>query len=160
MKISQQCVASFHYSLRDTEGRELESSHGSEATAYLHGAGNILPALEAALEGLEAGAHVEVTLAPEDAYGERKPGPAQRVPVKHLIYRGKLRPGMPVQLNTDRGPQPVTVTRVGRHSAEIDPNHPLAGKTLQFVIDITAVRAATAEEVAHGHAHGDGGHHH
>lgn len=160
MKISQHSVASFHYSLRNNEGRELESSHGSEATAYLHGADNILPALEAALEGLEEGAHIEVTLAPEDAYGQRKPEQTQRVPVKHLLYRGKLRAGMTVQLNTDRGRQPVTVTKVGRHSAEIDANHPLAGETLQFVIDIVAVRAATAEEIAHGHAHGDGGHHH
>ncbi|MEQ8802881.1 MAG: peptidylprolyl isomerase, partial [Haliea sp.] len=74
--------------------------------------------------------------------------------------RGTLKPGMTVQLNTAEGRHPVTVTKVGRHSAEVDTNHPLAGQTLVFDIDIVDVRAATPEEVAHGHAHGAGGHHH
>ncbi|HEY7776240.1 MAG TPA: peptidylprolyl isomerase [Kineobactrum sp.] len=160
MKISQETVINFHYTLCNEQGEELESSSGGDPTAYLHGANNIIPGLEAALEGLEPGAHAEVTLAPEEAYGQRKEDRVQKVPVKHLVYQGKLKAGMTVQLNTSEGRHPVTVTRVGRHSAEIDTNHPLAGQTLVFAIDIIDVRAATAEEVAHGHAHGVGGHHH
>ncbi|PLW84472.1 peptidylprolyl isomerase [Kineobactrum sediminis] len=160
MKISQQTVVNFHYTLRNEQGEELESSRDADTTAYLHGANNIIPGLEAALSGLEPGAHTEVTLAPEDAYGQRKEAQVQKVPVKHLVYQGKLKPGMTVQLNTSEGRHPVTVTRVGRHSAEIDTNHPLAGQTLVFDIDIVEVRAATPEEISHGHAHGVGGHHH
>lgn len=160
VKISNQTVASFHYTLRNSSGEDLETSRDGEATAYLHGADNILPALEAALEGLEAGAHTEVTLTAEQAYGERREDRVQKVPVKHLVYRGTLKAGMTVQLNTAEGRHPVTVTKVGRHSAEIDTNHPLAGQTLVFDIDIVDVRAASAEEVSHGHAHGAGGHHH
>ena len=160
MKISQDTVVTFHYSLQNTAGEELESSRGGDPSAYLHGANNILPALESALEGLEAGAQTEVELGPADAYGERREGRVQKVPVKHLVYRGKLHPGMTVQLNTSEGRHSVTVTLVGRHSAEIDTNHPLAGQTLRFAIEIVEVRAASAEEKAHGHAHGVGGHHH
>jgi FKBP-type peptidyl-prolyl cis-trans isomerase SlyD len=160
VKISNQTVVSFHYTLRNSSGEDLETSRDGEATAYLHGANNIIPALEAALEGLEAGAHTEVTLTAEQAYGERREDRVQKVPVKHLVYRGSLKVGMTVQLNTADGRHPVTVTKVGRHSAEIDTNHPLAGQTLVFAIDIVDVRAASAEEIAHGHAHGAGGHHH
>lgn len=160
VKISSDAVVTFHYSLQDTTGDILESSRGGDPSAYLHGAGNILPSLEAALEGLEPNAQTEVTLAPAEAYGEYKAGRLQKVPVKHLVYHGKLLPGMTVQLNTSEGRHPVTVTKVGRHSAEIDTNHPLAGQTLRFDIEIVEVREATAEEKAHGHAHGVGGHHH
>ncbi len=160
VKISQDTVVTFHYSLQNTAGEELESSRGGDPSAYLHGANNILPALEAALEGLEAGAQTDIELAPADAYGERREGREQKVPVKHLVYHGKLRPGMTVQLNTSEGRHPVTVLKVGRHSAEIDTNHPLAGQSLRFDIEIVDVREASAEERSHGHAHGVGGHHH
>jgi FKBP-type peptidyl-prolyl cis-trans isomerase SlyD len=80
--------------------------------------------------------------------------------MKHLVFKGKLRAGSVVQLNTDDGMRPVTVTKAGRHAAEIDTNHPLAGQTLTFDIEIVEVRAASPEELSHGHAHGPGGHHH
>ena len=76
------------------------------------------------------------------------------------MFKGKLRPGMLVQLNTSEGLRPVTILKAGRHSADIDTNHPLAGQDLEFEIEIVEVRAATEEEIAHGHAHGPGGHHH
>ncbi|GAB3284678.1 FKBP-type peptidyl-prolyl cis-trans isomerase [Parahaliea aestuarii] len=160
MNISKNSVATFHYILRDEQGNEMESSGDGEPSAYLHGASNIIPGLEAALEGKTAGDHVEVTLAPADAYGERLPEREQKVPVKHLLFNGKLRPGMVVQVNTQEGRHPVTVLKVGRHSATVDTNHPLAGQALTFVVDIVDVRAATQEEIDHGHAHGVGGHHH
>lgn len=160
MNISKHSVASFHYTLRNGEGQEIESSRGDHPTAYLHGAGNIIPGLEAALEGKAAGDRVEITLAADEAYGPRRENAIQRVPVKHLIYRGRLSVGDTVQMNTQQGAVPVSVVKVGRHTVDVDTNHPLAGQALTFDIEIVSVRQASEEEIAHGHAHGDGGHHH
>ena len=160
MNIGPETVAVFHYTLRNDEGEELETSRGGDPTAYLHGADNIISGLETAMEGRSAGDTFSVSVDPEQAYGQPNPEKRQRVPVKHLVYKGKLRPGMVVQLNTSEGRMPVTVTKAGRHSADIDTNHPLAGKTLTFDIEVVDVRAATAEEISHRHAHGPGGHHH
>lgn len=160
MKIERQSAVVFHYTLRDEEGSELESSRGSEPSAYLHGANNIIAGLESAMTGRAAGDVFSVTLQPADAYGVHQPDKVQRVPVKHLVLKGKLRPGAVVQLNTSEGRRPVTVTKAGRHSADVDTNHPLAGKALTFEVEIMEVRAATAEEISHGHVHGPGGHHH
>ena len=160
MKIGPATVAVFHYTLRNEAGEELESSRGSEPTAYLHGAKNIIPGLEAVMTGRSAGDVFSATIEPEQAYGQPDPDKLQRVPIKHLLFKGKLRPGMVVQLNTSDGRIPVTVTKAGRHSADINTNHPLAGEALTFDIEIVDVRAASAEELSHGHAHGPGGHHH
>jgi FKBP-type peptidyl-prolyl cis-trans isomerase SlyD len=160
LNIGPKTVVSFHYTLRDEAGTELESSRGSEPSAYLQGANNIIPGLEAAMTGKAAGDVFSATVAPGEAYGLRDPNKAQRVPMKHLVFKGKLRPGAVVQLSTSEGMRPVTVTKAGRHSADIDTNHPLAGQTLTFDVEVMEVRAATPEELAHGHAHGPGGHHH
>ena len=160
MNIAAKTVATFHYTLRDEEGTELESSRGSDPSVYLHGANNIIRGLESAMAGKETGDIFSATVAPEDAYGLRNPEKTQRVPMKHLSFKGKLRPGMVVQLSTDDGMRAVTVIKAGRHSADIDTNHPLAGQTLTFDIEIVDVRDASPEELTHGHAHGPGGHHH
>ena len=160
MNIAPETIVVFHYTLRNKEGEELESSRGADPTAYLHGANNIIPGLETAMAGKTAGDVFSSTVTPEQAYGLHNPEKVQRVPVKHLLFKGKLRPGMVVQLNTSDGRIPVTVTKAGRHSADVDTNHPLAGQSLTFDIEIVDVRAATAEELSHGHAHGPGGHHH
>lgn len=160
MNIGPNAVAIFHYTLRDESGTEVETSRGSEPNAYLHGAGNIIPGLENAMLGKSAGDVFTATLAAEDAYGLPDPERKQRVPMKHLLFKGKLKPGMVVQLNTSDGRVPVTVVKAGRHSADIDTNHPLAGQSLTFDIEVVEVREATEEEIAHGHAHGPGGHHH
>jgi FKBP-type peptidyl-prolyl cis-trans isomerase SlyD len=160
MQISKNTVASFHYVLSDKAGEQLETSRDDEPTSYLHGAGNIIRGLEAALKDHSAGDTLSVELAPEHGYGLRQDNLQQRVPIKHLTFQGKLRAGMIVQLNTDKGRRSVTVLKAGRHSADIDANHPLAGQHLCFNIEILEVRAASAEELAHGHAHGVGGHQH
>jgi FKBP-type peptidyl-prolyl cis-trans isomerase SlyD len=160
VNIAPNTVAIFHYTLRNEAGDELESSRGGEPNAYLHGADNIVPGLEKAMTGKSAGDVFSATVEPEGAYGQPSPDKQQRVPVKHLLFRGKLKPGMVVQLNTSEGRLPVTVVKAGRHSADIDTNHPLAGETLTFDIEIVDVRAATDEEITHKHAHGPGGHHH
>lgn len=160
MNIAAKTVVSFHYTLRNASGEELESSAQDNPMVYLHGAGNIIPGLETAMAGHAAGDAFEATVPPEQAYGPRLPDRTQRVPVKHLLYQGKLRPGMLVQMNTRDGRVPATVIKAGKFSADVDTNHPLAGETLTFAVQITDVRAATDEEMAHRHAHGPGGHQH
>lgn len=160
MQIGPETVVTFHYTLRDEEEAELETSRDGDPSAYLHGANNIIPGLETAMTGRENGDTFSVTVAPGDAYGERRDDAVQRVPVKHLVFKGKLRAATTVQLNTREGMRAVTVVKAGRHSADIDTNHPLAGRTLVFDIELVDIRAATAEELSHGHAHGPGGHQH
>ena len=160
MNISDNTVVYFHYTLTNESGETVETSLDGEPSAYLHGAGNILPGVEQALTGKAAGDTVKVTLPPEQAYGPRQPDRVQRVPVKHLIFKGKLRPGLTVQVNTADGRRPATVVKAGRFSADIDTNHPLAGQTLTFNIEVVELREASAEERAHRHVHGPGGHQH
>lgn len=160
MQIGAETVVSFHYTLRDNSGKELESSRGGNPATYLHGARNIIPGLEAAMAGRVGGDSFSATIVPEEGYGLRDPGRVQRVPIKHLAFNGKLKPGAVVQLSTSDGMRTVTVVKAGRHSADIDTNHPLAGQTLIFDIEVMEVRNASAEELAHGHVHGPGGHHH
>ena len=160
MNIGPKTVTVFHYTLRNAAGEELETSRGSDPSAFLYGANNIIPGLEKALKDRTAGDVFTADIAADDAYGQVDPKRQQRVPSKHLVYKGKLKPGMVVQLNTSEGRVPVTVVKAGRHSADIDTNHPLAGQALTFDIEIVDVRPATADELEHKHAHGPGGHHH
>lgn len=160
MQITKNCVVSFHYSLKNDQGEELENSQGGDPSLYLHGANNIITGLEKAMEGKSAGDNFEVDLSPADAYGERRDDMTQRVPAKYLKHEGKLHPGQMVRINTDKGMRSATVLKVGKFSVDVDMNHPLAGQQLHFSISVTDVRAATAEEVQHGHAHGVGGHQH
>lgn len=164
MQVSADKVVSFHYKLSKKDGELLESSYEAEPTLYLHGHNNLLAALEAALEGQEDGAKLTVSLTPEEGYGLRQEGATQRIPIKHLQdyakIKNKLKPGMRVAVNTAHGPWDAIVLKVGKFNVDIDSNHPLAGLDLEFEIEIVEVRAATDEELAHGHAHGVGGHHH
>ncbi|MBR9910364.1 MAG: peptidylprolyl isomerase [Gammaproteobacteria bacterium] len=160
MQISADKVVSFHYRLREEGGEVFEDSQEDGPVLYLHGHGGMLPGLEEALEGKSEGESFDVTLSPEKGYGQRKEGAVQRVAKKHLLTKGKITPGMVVQLSTEHGPQEATVIKVGLKTLDIDGNHPLAGKSLAFSVDVLEVRDATAEEISHGHAHGAGGHHH
>lgn len=161
MQIEKDKVISLFYHLRDAEGVALENTQDGIPLAYLHGHNNLLPALERALEGRQVGDKFSLTLAPEDAYGPVREGATQRVPVKHLLGNPKrLKAGMLVRVQTDRGPVSARVLKVGKFMVDVDLNHPFAGKTLIFDIEVTAVRDASSEEIAHGHAHGEGGHHH
>lgn len=162
MLIESDTVVTFHYRLSEPGGQVLEDSHGGSAVVYLHGHQGVLPGLEEALAGRRAGEQFTVTLTPEQAYGPRRENAQQRLSVKHLIHRGgrRLQPGMIVQVNTGHGPRDVVVVKAGLKTVDIDTNHPLAGRTLVFDVDVIDVRAATADELAHGHAHGEGGHQH
>jgi FKBP-type peptidyl-prolyl cis-trans isomerase SlyD len=159
MKIEKDRVVRFHYTVSEPGQEPLESSKERDPMAILVGHGNIIPGLEKALEGHEAGDAFGVDVGAADAYGERRDGMSQRVPKKHFNER-RLEPGMQVVLNTNFGPRAVTVQKVGMSVVDVDLNHPMAGKDLHFDIEVVEVREASPEEVEHGHVHGDGGHQH
>ena len=159
MKIAKDSVVRFHYSVSEPGQESLESSKDREPLAILIGHGNIIPGLEAALQDREAGESFGVDVAASEAYGERRDGLTQRVPKKHFGAQ-KLEPGQQVVLQTNFGPRAVTIQKVGMSVVDVDLNHPMAGKDLHFEVEIVEVREASAEEVAHGHVHGDGGHQH
>lgn len=156
MKIEKNHVVHLHYSVAEAGGEVIESSLGREPLAVLIGHGAIIPGLEAALLGREAGERFEVRVTPAEAYGERRPGLGQRIPRKHFKNQ-KLSPGMQVVVPTQGGPRPVTIEKVGLSVVDVDLNHPLAGKSLSFEVEVLGVREATAEEKDHGHVHGEGG---
>jgi FKBP-type peptidyl-prolyl cis-trans isomerase SlyD len=161
MKVEKDAVVSFHYHLSDETGAEVENSRDREPMAIMFGHNNIIAGLEQAMVGHEAGDRFDVVVPPDQAYGERREDAAQRVPKKYFRDADHLQPGMTTVLNTKDGRQQmVTVTKVGSSVIDVDTNHPMAGKTLRFDIEITDVRAATEEELAHGHVHGPGGHAH
>ena len=160
MKIEKDRVVRFHYTVSEAGQAPIESSKdGGEPLAILIGHGNIIPGLEKAMDGREAGESFAVDVAPADAYGERTDGLTQRVPKKHFKDQ-KLVPGMQVVLNTNFGPRAVTVQKVGMSVVDVDLNPPMAGKELHFDVEIIEVREAQDVEIEHGHVHGDGGHDH
>lgn len=160
MEIKRNSVVSFHYQLHDSNGELLEDSHDGDPSLFLHGAGNIIPGLEKAMTGHAAGDTFSTTLPPEEAYGQIKPNQQQRIPAKYLKHEGKLKVGQAVRFSTDQGSRTATVVKIGKFNVDVDLNHPLAGHTLTFSIDVIAVREATTEEIEHRHAHGIGGHQH
>ena len=160
MKIENDRVVRFHYSVAEAGKDTLESSkEGGQPIAILFGRGQIIPGLEKAMEGREVGDSFKAAVNAGEAYGERREGLTQRVPKKHFGGQ-KLVPGMQVVLQTNFGPRAVVIEKVGMSVVDVDLNHPMAGKDLEFDIEIVDVREASDEELAHGHVHGEGGHHH
>ncbi|RHW77216.1 peptidylprolyl isomerase [Colwellia sp. RSH04] len=160
MKISDNKVVHFHYTLKNEAGEELESSAGHEPLTYLHGANNTLVGLEKALTDKAAGDKFSITLQPEEAYGERDEAAIQRVPAKHLqglpSKNAKWKAGMVAIVQTEQGQRQVTVLKAGKFMITVDVNPPLAGKVITFDIDVVDVREATEEEISHGHVHAAG----
>lgn len=162
MKIAQNRVVQMHYTLTDEDGRTIDTSEGHEPLAYIQGIGNVIPGLEDALEGKAKGDKLQVTIAPEDGYGPRVDEMVQTVAKEGFkSEEGEdLVAGMQVQIETNNGPSIAMVTKIEGEEVILDLNHPLAGVTLNFDIEVVDVRASTDEEVEHGHVHGPGGHHH
>lgn len=160
MQIDTNSVVSFHYELTNDAGEVLDASAPNNPLTYLHGAGNIIRGLETQLAGKSAGSELKVTVQPEDGYGLHREDLVQEVPRKAFPEPDKLEPGMQFSAQSDRGTLPVVITKVTTDSVTVDGNHPLAGKVLHFAVRIADVREASSEELAHGHVHGPGGHHH
>jgi FKBP-type peptidyl-prolyl cis-trans isomerase SlyD len=158
--IEKNRVVTFNYTLRDDQGTVIDSSGGRGPLSYLHGKGNIIPGLEQALAGKAAGDKLDVTVAPEKGYGARDERLVQIVAKAKFGEVAGLAPGMQVRATGPQGPRIVTVVSVDRDFVTVDGNHPLAGRTLHFSLEVAEVRKATHEEISHGHVHGPGGHHH
>ena len=160
MQIVDDTAVLIHYKVTNSTGELLDTSEGDEPLAYIHGQGDIVPGLEQALTGKSAGDQIKVTLEPRLGYGEREERKVQRVPRSAFEDNAQIEPGMRFQTEDEDGEVIVTVTRVSDDEVVIDANHPLAGQTLSFDVQVVAVRACTAEELEHGHVHGPNGHHH
>jgi len=160
MQVAEDSVVLIHYTLTNDKGEVLDSSSGGEPLAYLQGAGNIIPGLEKALVGKQAGDKLVVKVLPAEGYGERDDSLIQQVPKRAFQGVAQIQPGMSFTAQSNNGPMQVTVTAVTGDMVTVDGNHPLAGETLNFDVEVTEVRKATLEELSHGHVHGAGGHHH
>jgi FKBP-type peptidyl-prolyl cis-trans isomerase SlyD len=158
MQITDKTAVQIHYTLTNDSGEELDSSRGEEPLAYLHGIGNIIPGLEAALLGKQAGDILKVTVAPEDGYGAIDENMVQVVS-KRMFDGMDIEIGMQFHADVSHGSGIITITEINGDDVTVDGNHPLAGETLIFDVEVVDVRPATADELAHGHIHGAGCHH-
>jgi FKBP-type peptidyl-prolyl cis-trans isomerase SlyD len=159
--ISNGKVVNLLYSLKNDQGEVLDRADKEAPFTYLHGADQIVPGLETALEGLKVGDKKKVTVAPADGYGETNAD--LKLTVNRSQFPGKvdLEPGMQFEAHTPDGHGVVfTVEAIEGDKVKIDGNHPLAGQTLHFDVEVLEMRDATDEEKDHGHAHGEDGHHH
>ncbi|MBT1689999.1 FKBP-type peptidyl-prolyl cis-trans isomerase [Dawidia soli] len=156
MQITKNKVAAIHYTLRDNAGTVIDTSDGREPLYYIHGIGNLIPGMEDGLEGRKKGDKLQLKISPDKGYGHKDPSMVQQVPLS--AFGGQpVKPGM--KFSTGQGGV-VTVTEVGQDSVTVDANHELAGVELNFDVEVMDVRDASADELAHGHVHGPGGHHH
>jgi len=159
MNIQNNAVVALHYTVKDEDGVKLDSSEGGAPLTYLHGANNIIPGLERALEGKSKGDALEVNIPPQEAYGEYIDELVDSVP-RDAFQGTEVEVGMRFEAQTNNGPISVVITHIEDDNVTVDGNHPLAGKSLNFSVIVDDIREATEEEVAHGHVHGPGGHHH
>jgi FKBP-type peptidyl-prolyl cis-trans isomerase SlyD len=160
MTISKNKVVGIDYTLTDSKGNVIDSSKDHGALYYIQGIGNLIPGLEAKLEGKTKGDNVKAVIAPKDGYGEREDSLCQEVPRAQFENGSEIEVGMQFEVDTEQGELVVTVTSVSAEMITVDGNHPLAGVELHFDVTVKEVREATAEELSHGHVHGPDGHHH
>ncbi len=154
MKITKDLVVEMHYTLKNDAGEVIDSSQGQEPMPFLQGHGNIIPGLERALEGLSKGESCDVSIKPEDGYGDYHKEAIQEIPTDALKGIENLAVGMELQSEDEQGnPFIVRVKTIGEDNVTVDANHPLAGETLHFNVSIENVRAATEDELKHGHVH-------
>ena len=157
MQITAGTVVSMDYALKDDDGTLLDQSQDGQPLVYLHGHSNIIPGLEAALDGKATGEALDVRVDPENGYGAPNPALEQVVPRDRFQGVEDLDIGMQFQANTEQGPVSVRVTKVEEDDVTVDGNHPLAGKHLNFSVTVLEVRLGTDEEIANGHIHQEGG---
>ncbi|WP_261816515.1 peptidylprolyl isomerase [Vibrio gallicus] len=153
MKIDNNSVVSLAYQVKVEEGVVVDQAGVDAPLDYLHGHNNLVTGLENALTGRSVGDKFSVTVGPEEAYGEHSDVMVQRVPADVFQGVDEIVVGMRFLADTDQGPIPVEVTEVDGDHVVVDGNHMLAGQTLTFDVEVVALRAATEEEIAHGHIH-------
>lgn len=158
MKVAKDAVVSLAYQVRTEEGVLVDESPVSAPLDYLHGHGNLIAGLEKALAGHAVGDKFEVFIPANEAYGNYDDNLIQRVPKDVFMGVDELQVGMRFLADTDQGPVPVEITEVEDEHVVVDGNHMLAGQNLNFNVEVVAVREATAEELEHGHVHGDQAH--
>jgi len=150
MQIVENSVVAIEYTLTGEDGKVIDTSDGREPLVYLHGHNNIIPGLEKAIEGQEAGAELDVKVPPEDGYGQYRKELVQDVPRDAFAGMDKVEPGMSFRAESNAGPMTVLVREVGEESVTVDGNHMLAGKVLNFKVAVKSVREATADEIDQG----------
>ncbi len=155
-----QRVVTIHYTLTDNDGTVLDSSSGGEPLTYLEGAQNIIPGLEKELSSAKTGDKKKVKVPAKEAYGEKRDDLVMQVARSQFPADMKLKVGDRFRAGGDHHSPVFTVIAEEGEKVTLDGNHPLAGKELNFEVEVTEVRAATQDEMEHGHAHGPGGHHH
>ncbi|KAA8996351.1 peptidylprolyl isomerase [Affinibrenneria salicis] len=160
MKVAKDLVVSLAYQVRTEDGVLVDESPVSAPLDYLHGHGSLISGLETALEGRAIGERFDVKVASNDAYGNYDENLVQRVPKEVFVGVDELQVGMRFLADTDQGQVPVEITAVEDDHVVVDGNHMLAGQNLSFNVEVVSIRAATEEELAHGHVHGEHDHHH
>lgn len=153
MEIKNELVGIIHYTLKNDDGVTIDSSEGEAPLEYLHGFQNIVPGLEAELNGKKVGDSFKVSVEPEQGYGELDPNLVQELPKEMFQGVDQVEVGMAFHAETQNGMQTVEVIEVDEDTVTIDGNHPLAGQTLNFEIEVVGIREATPEELQHGHVH-------
>lgn len=157
MQITKDTVVTMHYTLTGPDGGVIDTSEGKQPLAYLHGSGNIIPGLESQLEGRASGDQLVAEIPAAEGYGDRDPNQVVQANRSQFPEGVDLQPGMRFQAETPAGPRLAEITAIDGDDITVDTNHPLAGVDLRFDVNIVDVRAATDEEVAHGHVHREGG---
>jgi FKBP-type peptidyl-prolyl cis-trans isomerase SlyD len=160
MQIAKHTVATLEYTLTDESGEVLDASKGREPLAYVHGVGMLIPGLEEELKGKVQGDSLKARIEPDRGYGVRDEAMVQSVPRQQLPDEVEIEVGMQFQAQSEGDVHVVTVVEVEGEEVKLDANHPLAGVTLHFDVEVKEVREATSEEIEHGHVHGPGGHDH
>lgn len=159
MQVADNMAVSIHYKLTNNSGETLDSSDGGEALVYLHGQGNIIPGLEKGLEGKSTGDKLKIDVPPEEAYGVYNETLVQVLPLEMFSGVDKVEAGMRFHADVNNGSGIITVVKVDGDEVTIDGNHPLAGESLHFDVEVVGVRQATEDELNHGHVHGAGCNH-
>ena len=160
MKVEDKKVVAIEYTLKNAQGEVLDTNKGEELLYFIQGEGNIVPGLEKQMAGKSSGDSFEALVKAADGYGVYDDEKIRRIPRAQMKHLKGLKEGMSLQMRGPEGVEMLTVTSISDDEVVADGNHPLAGQDLHFQIRIGEIRDATKDELAHGHAHGPGGHHH
>jgi len=158
MSIQKDKVVAINYTLTNNAGQVIDSSEGRDPLQYIHGNGHLIAGLEEALEGKQQGDQLEVAIPPEKGYGVRNEEHIQKVPTSQFSPDQKLEVGMQFQVKNQEAVMVFTVSEIEGDLVTLDGNHPLAGVTLNFAVEVMELRDASKEELDHGHVHGPEGH--